>query len=330
MKEIYPLSGETLLAGKPLFLPTEQVPVVVQCLTSEQIAAIPKDLFSVDVIGLEHCVESWDVVEKTCDYPSDCEVGIVVSGGSAIDGLTAAILRIYAHDERPIQSIDLELTAPKRQDDGHACESSVLGVDKIDDGSDEEKRFVVAVELLKEAISIMNDLRSSHRESVMRSIGNSTSTPDRGIFSAAIDENLLANAVLNVKNQFFGNNATFMRNGKTYKIMDFSFLTLLVLKRMGIVTNNLRKPYCEFLQEKVFMAKTPNVRSFNNCANQEAHKRIEELLPKLKFGFLTKTPPDESRNELYLVCHEIGQAFHETDYFKKLRMQKNCLNDFIL
>ena len=343
MKETYLHNGETLLAGKPLFLPTEQVTVVMQCLTNEQIAAIPADWFSVEVIGEEELVGSGDIIRRVRDYPSDCEVGIVISGGSAIEGLTEDMLKTQVYDERSIKPIDLELTATEKHEDrsceesasmveinAGACGSRDLDDDYINAGYDEEERFVVVVELLKEAMSIMNDLRTNRRESIVRSGSGSATTPNRGIFSPAIDENLLSNSVLSVKNQFLGNNVTFIRNGKTYKVMDFCFLTLLVLKRMGIIANSLRKPYCEFLQEKVFMAKTPNVRSFNNCANQKTHKEIEELLPKLKFGFLTKTPPDKSRNELYLICHEIGKAFHETDYFKKLRMQKNCLNDFIL
>ena len=56
MKEAYLHNGETLLAGKPLFLPMEQVTVVMQCLTSEQIAAIPADWFSVEVIKEEKLV----------------------------------------------------------------------------------------------------------------------------------------------------------------------------------------------------------------------------------------------------------------------------------
>lgn len=339
--------GESHLAGKSLILPNKGIPVVVQNLTRSQIAAIPRSRYRVKLIGKEGSGGMRDSTIKAIRVMAMTrKVGVVVKGDSALSYLTTVELMegsTGAVSIHPLQSKSSIISRSDRPSTGYhiarrhamghrmACKRIAKfrkrGINASTSEQSYEEKMVVAIELLKKAVTIMNELRTEERES--RNTGGG-GDPDRGIFSPAINEDELSDSVYKVKDQFFGNNDYCMINGKKYDLMAFCYLVFLVLARMGIIVNKLRKPYCEFLQEKVFMDKIPSVRNFNNCANKEVHKEFEDLFPKLKFGFIARQPLDNSKNELYLACHEIGWAFHETDYFKKLKRQRNSLDGFTL
>lgn len=328
----------TFVGIQSMVLPTTKLPVVVQSLTHSQIAAIPSSVYSVRLIGIEgQSGVLGETVKVARQISSVRRVGIVVKGDCAVGGLTATDVRAYSKRTRMMYPISSETTPSVRISQQIACHQLAFHRmprfkrkdSRVQSASTStEEKIVVAVELLKKAITLINEVHIEQRESRTNTDGGGD--PDRGIFSPAIDENQLSDSVYKVKDQFFGNNDHFTMNGRDYNIMEFCYLVFLVLARMGIIINKLRKPYCEFLQEKVFMTEVPSVRSFNNCANKEPHKDFEALFPKLKFGFITRQPLDSCQDELYLVCHEIGWAFHETDYFKKLKRQKNSLDGFTL
>lgn len=328
----------TFVGVKSLVLPTIKVPVVVQSLTHSQIAAIPTSVYSVRQIGIEgHSGVLGQTVKVARQMSSMRRVGIVVKGDCAVDGLTADNVRAWSKRARrmfPLASGTTPSTGSIRRIGYHRYPFHRMARLMSEDSSSLsastsiEEKIVVAVELLKQAIAVMNEVRTEHRENRANTSGGGD--PDRGIFSPAIDEDQLSDSICKVKEQFFGNNDYFTMKDKKYSLMEFCYLMFLVLARMGIIIKKLQKPYCEFLKEKVLMDTAPNVRNFNYCANKEAHKEFEALFPKLKFGFITRQPLDSCKNELYLVCHEIGWAFHETDYFKKLKKQRNSLDRFTL
>ena len=328
----------TFVSVKSLVLPTTKVPVVVQSLTRSQIAAIPTSVYSVRLIGIEgHSGVLGQAVNVARQISSMRRVGIVVKGDCAVVGLTAANVRAWSKRTRmmfPLASETTPSTGSIRRIGYHRYPfhrmARLMRKDScaLSASTSTEEKIVVAVELLKQAIAIMNEVRVEQREN--RASTGDGDDPNRGIFSPAIDEDQLSDSVYKVKEQFFGNNNHFTMNGRDYNLMEFCYLVFLVLARMGIIINKLRKPYCEYLKEKVLMDIAPSVRNFNNCANKEAHKEFEALFPKLKFGFITRQPLDSCKNELYLVCHEIGWAFHETDYFKELKKQRNSLDGFTL
>lgn len=248
----------TLTTEKKIILPTLSNPVVVQRLTRQQIAAIPRDKYAVRVI------------------------------------------RHFAYRNRK-----------NRKKKG---------------GLQEE--LVVVIKLLDQAQFQLNKIRSKYQDLDTTGGGDDT-PPEFDIFRSPIDEDKMADCILNVKEGFFGCHDTCTIGKKECNITDFCLFVHFAFRKMNLLNNYFRKPFCEYLQTKVLMNDEKlKVKNFNNYANSQAYKKLEKDLAHERFNLEERLPKHE--NPLFLACHDIARAFHESKYFSQLRTGKNNFKDLIL
>ena len=140
-----------------------------------------------------------------------------------------------------------------------------------------------------------------------------------GIF--IVDENKLANCFSSLYDRYFGEKPKSRLEGKCDQSLFFAYLYLLVEKEQLGKENfaeNTRKPFFEFLREKVVKEMEKTLRTF--------HNRVEEL-QSLRKNVLSKdenlqeNQPWKSSNH-YKNFHGICGNFHKTGYFHELERLK--------
>ena len=248
----------TLPTERKIILPTLSNPVVVQRLTRQQIAAIPRDKYAVRVI------------------------------------------RHFAYRNRK---------------------------NRIKKGGLHEE-LVVVVKIIKQAQSLLDEIHSKY-QTLNTTGGGGNIPPEFDIFRSPIDEDKMADCIFKVKEGFFGCHDTCTIGKKECNITDFCLLVHFAFRKMNLLNNYFRKPFCEYLQAKVLMNDEKlKVKNFNNYANSKAYKKLEKDLAHECFNLEERLPKHE--NPLFLTCHDIARAFHESKYFSQLRTGKNNFKDFIL
>lgn len=140
-----------------------------------------------------------------------------------------------------------------------------------------------------------------------------------GIF--IVDENKLAICFGKLYNIYFGEKRKYQLEGKHDQSLFFAYLYLLVEKEQLGKENfaeNTRKPFFEFIKEKVVRETDKTMRTF--------HNRVEDL-QKFRENLLSK---DEKMRENtawrnsthYKNFHGISGNFHKTSYFNELERLK--------
>ena len=276
----------TLTTEKKIILPTLSNPVVVQRLTRQQIAAIPRDKYAVRVIA-------------QITPPSTTRKAPKVSKR----------VRARHHHFYPIlRSRNCKKKRSKTKF---------------------EEEWMVMIELMKQVHVQFNKVEQAYRESQLNHGGGDDTPPEFDIFRSPIDEDKMADCILNVKEGFFGCHDTCTIGKKECNITDFCLLVHFAFRKMNLLNNYFRKPFCEYLQTKVLMNDEKlKVKNFNNYANSQAYKKLEKDLAHECFNLEERLPKHE--NPLFLACHDIARAFHESKYFSQLRTGKNNFKDLIL
>lgn len=329
-------SSGTLMAGESLVLPSARVPVVIQNLTPSQISAIPQGKIGVKVLGRVDEVGVRNAISQARALFPDHKVGVVVRGRTAVDGA------IGIKDDGIVGGIELIKGVPPYREIVHrmlkrrlgsltsagrtwslaAC--SLKSVNKFDDG---ERKLVTIMDILGKAYTEMKDFREGYRQE--RKSGGGGTPPQYHIFLPPINEDEMADCTLMVKDCYFGCNDTCMIGEKTWNITEFCLLMFLAFGRMHLLKNYSRKPFCEFLQNKVLMSDEQlKVKNFNNYANRPNYHHLEEELPKMPFNLDIRL--SQHNNPLFLACHEIGRSFHNSAYFTQLRNERENLKRFEL
>lgn len=326
----------TLLAGKPLVLPTAKVPVIVQSLTRSQILALPQKSIRVRVLGsaTEVNVRS-AVLQARCTFPKH-KVGVVVRGASALNGgititgenaiAGVKLLKSPSERERGKPGLRHRVLARKAlhrkiQESGLPMRARILAK-----AIGNEERLVAIIDNIKSLVSELEEIHENYR---MNNTDNSKSPRNHDIFLPPIEENKMADCILKIKNDFFGCKKTCTLADKTWNVTDFCLLMFLSFGRMQILRNPSRKPFCLFLQEKVFMGDDLlKVKNFNNYANHANYQTLAKELPRLPFDLSIR--PSTNNNSSFLACHEIGRAFHKSEYFRSLRTLKKNIDEFVL
>lgn len=325
--------GGTLVAGKSLFLPTERVPVVVQSLTRDQIAAIPKDVFSVKVLGLEKSVGVRGAIQIARAISPDRKMGVVVRGSSAIGGVMAMRGESIMQGVKLIKGGPLTVTGTGRPvrklsqlaGGGRRASSGGLPVRVLGTGGgggghnkDDGEKLVAILERFKENCKQLQDYTDNRRPTAPDDGDGGNLLPKpTNIFLPALSEIKIADAVHTVIKSYFGLNKICMLSGKECKLAEFCLLMFIVFDRMHILVNHARKPFCVFLQTEVFMSdKILQVKTFNNYANNPKFKSFDERYKDTDFDL--NNPPSSNAKYYELACHEIGIAFQNTEYFKQV------------
>lgn len=338
----------TLLAGKPLVLPTAKVPVIVQSLTRSQILALPQKSIRVRVLGsvTEVNVRS-AVLQARCTFPKH-KVGVVVRGASALNGgititgenAIAGVKLLKSPSERERGNPGLRHRVLARKALHRKIQESGLPVRTLSKAGSDEGKLVAIIDNLGNAFSELKKFREEYREHNggggepphghgKQNAGGDELPRRHDIFFPPIDKNKMADCILKIKDGFFGCEKTCTLADKSWNITDFCLLMFLAFGRMHILKNLSRQPFCLFLQDKVFMGDDLlKVKNFNNYANNTNYQTLEKELPKLPFDFSSRL--NEHNNSLFLACHEIGRAFHKSEYFRSLRTQKKNIGEFVL
>lgn len=155
---------------------------------------------------------------------------------------------------------------------------------------------------------------------------NGGDEPPANIFLTPIDENKMSDCIMRVVLDFFGNNKIITLHGHTFKVSEFCVLIHYYFLRINVLKRKGRKPFCEYLEKKVFRNKLEfTARTFNKYADnyKNSHLTDTEALP-INF----KYHADDKGQPLQKVFHEVGWNFHNSPYFEELREMKNNLEQF--
>lgn len=331
-------SGGTLMAGESLILPSERVPVVIQSLTPSQISAIPQGKIGVKILGrVDEVGVRYAISQARALFP-DQKVGVVVRGRTAVDGAIGIKGDGIVGGIELIKGVppyrEMVHGTPKRRFgpltsaslSGALAARSLRSVNKFDDG---ERKLVTIMDIIGKAYTEMKDFREGYRQERKSGGGGDDTPPQYDIFLPPINEDEIADCASEVKEVYFGCNDTCMIGENTWNITDFCLLMFLAFGRMHLLKNYSRKPFCEFLQNKVLMSdKQLKVKNFNNYANRPNYHHLEEELPKMPFNLDIRL--SQHNNPLFLACHEIGRSFHNSPYFTQLRNERENLKRFEL
>lgn len=155
---------------------------------------------------------------------------------------------------------------------------------------------------------------------------NGGDEPPTNIFLTPIDENKMSDCIMRVVLDFFGGNNKITLHGLTFKVSEFCVLIHYYFLRINVLKRKGRKPFCEYLEKKVFRNKLEfTARTFNKYADshKNSHLTDTEALPiNFKYHAYEKELP------LQKVFHEVGWNFHNSPYFEELREMKNNLEQF--
>lgn len=289
------ISGtKTRVAGKTMYLPNNDATFVMQKLTLSQIAALPKDQYSVGVI----------VPKKQ---------------------FTAASISKLSHVSLAVHK-QQHLLMGIRNDVVCFVNKPIHGnVNGIIDGDKEITTIITLVNQLKQESEKLDEKRR-----VNKSIQNVDILPNSGIFYSPINENLLAVCIWKIINRFFGYEATGTICDKTYNLPEFCLLMYYYFIRIGILQNTTRKPFCLYLLKKVFEDESKfSVKTFNNYANDPRFVNVEkDFTNPERLGINFRVHPAPCGNTLQEAFHEIGWAFHRSEFFEELREQRKHLETF--
>lgn len=293
------LGTKVQMAGKTMYLPNRKVPRVVQKLTLAQIAAIPKDRYSVKVIGP---IEPSQVTSATQNH---C---MLLSSHRA----NRVRLRYHARLSRTT-SLNASKVQTKRE--------------KLSAQTDSTKEYTAIIELLSQVRQQVDCIYIDNRK--LRRNQKDAPPEDSGIFFPPIDECKLSDCIRQIINQFFGSGDKGRIYGRIIKLVEFCLLMFCYFTRIKILKNKALKPFSDYLAAKVFTDESKfTARTFNNYANDPGFEKVKEGFTnpeKLKINFNHHPEPTGTLQDVF---HEIGWNFHHSPYFCELRKQKKNINDF--
>lgn len=288
------LGTKVQMAGRTMFLPKTDVPLV-QELTMAQIKAIPKDRFAVAVI------------EPSMPFMSGA--GIKKGRGGGMPSLRKQ-QRFNVGGPKNIFSYVSKMPPDMAQ-------IEVSGT----------KTFNTIISKLKEVIVDTESVQQTYRMALRNQ--KNDPQPNSGIFFELINENELADCIQKIIKSYFGTGDTCKIMGQEYKLSEFCVLMHFYFIRIGIMENQTRKPFCNYLQKKVFDGEERfNPKTFNNNANKyqdvEGNFTHADWLP-IDFEIRPKTS-----GKVQDAFHEIGYIFHNSQYFKQLKKQQDRMKILLL
>ena len=274
------------LAGRQAYLPDIAHPILIQDMTLKQIAAIPRDQFFVSVV--------------------EVSMPPVMSRSGFRKGFTAQKFRQLQRYRQERGGDVIGLVSKTTPD-----------IPQIE--AEGTKTFKTLTMLLGMTSESLENLETLFRTAMMNP---KAAEPDTGIFCKPIDENRLANCILEIIKRFFGTKDTCLICSWECKLVEFCVLMHFYFIRLGILENKTRKAFCEYLLKKVFgNLERFAVKTFNNYANK--HQSVEYVFTHkdaLPIDFETHS---KSRGNVQGAFQEIGYAFHNSPYFGELREMMN-------
>ena len=157
---------------------------------------------------------------------------------------------------------------------------------------------------------------------------NGGDDPTKDIFLTPIDKNKMADCIMHVVLDLFGDKDKITLHGHELKLSEFFVLTHYYFLRINVLKIKARKPFCEYLEKKVFQKKLDfTVKTFNNYAADYENENFTDT-KALPINF--KYHAHERERPLQKVFHEIGWNFHNSPYFEDLREMKKNAAQFLI
>lgn len=289
------LATKVIVAGRTMFLPNKEVPIVVQKLTMGQIKAIPKNRFAVSLI----------------DAPAP---RVMTAPGHRGGGTTS---------RREVQKIRRLVRQLSGGNAMRLIPGSFSVIPEEDDGTKLYTAIIAKVDEIKENAT---NLYYANRK-LSRNQGGDP--PDDNLFYEPIDEGKMSDCIMKVITGFFVDNNKCKIHGREYKLAEFCLLIHIYFLRIGILKNETHKPFCEYLLKSVLKDKkkfTP--RTFNNYAKEHEDEE-KEFTDKKRLEIDFRYRPKPSNRPFLDAFHEIGFVFHHSDYFSELRDLRKRMNSFV-
>lgn len=175
----------------------------------------------------------------------------------------------------------------------------------------------------------------SRKDSRTKGGGGGGGTPPSGIFHRLVDEDKMSDCILKIKDSYFHEEKECEIVKKKCNIYDFFMLVHFYFSYIGILEEDSSQlAYCTYLNNKVFGGNNiVNVRSFNNYSKMDAYQNFRKLLSVnkgIRFDIRPELPRPETENRLLAPFQEIGWQFQHSDYFGKLKREKERVKAFIL
>ena len=280
------------IAGRTMYLPTPDDPILIQDMTLKQIAAIPKDRFFVSVVEVS--------------MPS----AMSRTGGKKERYLPQKLRQLQRHHIGARDEI-IGLVSKTPPD-----------MSQIE--TEGTKTFKTLTMLAGMSAEAMNRLESLFFAAMRNQID---AEPDCGIFYEPIDENQLSECIRVIIKDFFGVGDTCKIVNKEYKLPAFCVLMHFYFIRIGILENKARQPFYLYLLKKVFGNEERfTAKTFNNYANE--YKYAEEAftnVTQLSIDFSRHPTPS---GKLLDAFQEIGHVFQKSPYFDELRELRKCMDNW--
>lgn len=278
---IHRLGDETQLADKTTYLPNPQRPFVVRKMTIDQIAAIPKEKYTIAV-------------------------------GKAVDSLTTRPT-IQVYTPKTLADHRRQRFQLRKGDNTIAF----IRLDSPQDILNENKstKFYTTLLILKDLIKENGDDFYSYIRGLEKDNDNGW-PPDSNLFYPPVDEDRMSDCIMKIFIELFRDKDKCKIYGKEYKVADFCALTHSYFTYIKIIPERSRKPFYVYLEKKVFRKENDFTReSFSNKA-----KDIDEATKKLNFNFNFHPQPSgtikDAFHEIGWFFHN-SSYFEELREFKR-------------
>lgn len=301
------LGTAVTLAGHTAFVPYEGGPFELKRMTMDQINAIPKDRFAVSLIDIE--------------MPTPITMGRPARKGK----LAAAVSRM-----QQLRRADRTGKIIRRPPTGYIRKPPSTAI-RDDDGT---KTYTVAVASLDDLKAQIEILYHCNRK-LSRNNGGGPPTQNT-LFYEPIDEGCMSDCIMKVIAGYFGNGDRCKLYGHDFKLHEFCLLVHYYFRRIGILKNEARQPFSEYVRKNVLKNEAAFTdKTFNNFANLYEDKEKEftdKERHNINFDFRPSKDAKATQplQQLLYAFQEIGYVFHNSDYFISLRDTKKRMNEFQL
>ena len=208
------------------------------------------------------------------------------------------------------------------------------GAEAVQD-SVKEGDVVYVIQLMEKAQRTMRDIRNESRKESRKNGGGGGgggTPPDSGIFHRLVDEDELADCILQIVNKLFHGEKECEICKIDFNVYEFFLLTHYYFDYIKILEKKTQLAFCEYLNNKVFAGKNEvGVRNFNNYVKKDVYTNFVELLKNnkdIKFNSRPELPRPKTENRLLAPFQEIGWKFQHSDYFDKLRRERDKTQTF--
>lgn len=219
----------------------------------------------------------------------------------------------------------------------------VASVRPIKKGRSQEEKDAYMIELTAALLKSLKERRDAERKKSRRRRvggGGGGTPPSSNVFIRFIDEDEMSDCILRIIEGFFHGEEKCTIREVELNLYEFSLLMHFYFDYIKILAKDSQLAYCTYLKNKVFSGEDRvKVRNFNIYARKSIYSKFKKLLEKdksISFTDSSTTTPSpmkvllQPEKKLIPPFQKIGRRFHFSSYFKKLRNERENLEDINL